>query len=373
MTHRERLLAALNHQETDRVPMDLGATRVTSITVPVYERLKRHFGVERKNVIIDKMQQVVLVDEEILQTLDIDTRGVFPKAPDRSRDIILPDGRWQDEWGVIRRKPPGGHYYDLDVSPFAGQSTIKGIEEYPWPDPDDPGRSRGLREYALKLRQETDYGIVGHVQSGWIHTSQYMRGFEVWFTDLIERPDFIVSFMERIRDLTLRMAGHFLDAAGDLIDVVAVGDDIAHQNGPMVSPKMYRELIWPLQKVQFKFLREHTHAKIFYHTCGSVYQIIPDIIDLGVDILNPIQVSAKDMGDTRRLKAEFGDRLCFWGGIDTFRVMPHGTVNDVKAEVRRRIGDLSVGGGYVLNAVHNIQPDVPVENIIAMYEAGQGA
>ena len=367
MTHRERLIAALNHGESDRVPMDLGSTRVTGIVVAGYERLKRHFGIDRENVIVDGMQQLAAVDEEILEALDIDTRAVLPQAPDRSRDTILPDGSWRDEWGVVRRKPEGSHYYDLLACPFAGEPTLEDLAAYPWPDPDDPGRTRGLREYTTKLREETDYALVGHAPGGWIHVSQYMRGFEAWYTDLILRPEFSVALMTRIRDLTLRMAGHFLDAVGDRIDVIATGDDIATQKGPMMSPAMYRELVWPLQKEQFAFFRAHTDAKIFYHTCGSVYDILPEIIDLGVEILNPVQTTAAGM-DPGRLKAEFGDRLSFWGGVDTHRVLPHGTPDDVRAEVRRRIADLGRGGGYVLNAVHNIQPDVPVENILAMYD-----
>jgi uroporphyrinogen decarboxylase len=371
MTHRERLNAALNHEETDRVPMDLGSTRVTSITVPAYERLKRHFGVEEDNIITDKMQQTVRVNEKILTALDIDTRLVLPSPPDLSRDATLPDGSWRDEWGVVRRKPLDGYYYDLLESPLAGEPTREDLEEYPWPDPDDPGRYRGLREYARRLREETDYAVVGHMSGGWIHTSQYLRGFEGWYIDLIERPLFIGELMERVRDINLRITERFLDEVGDYLDVVATGDDIGAQSGPIVSPKVYREMIWPLQKGQFSFVREHTKAKIFYHTCGSVYLLLPDIIDMGVNILNPVQVSAEGMGDTKRLKREFGKHLSFWGGVDTFYVMPRGTPGEVKEEAERRIGDLGEGGGYVLNTVHNIQPDVPVENILALYEAGR--
>ena len=371
MTHRERVLAALNHRSPDRVPMDLGSTRVTSLVKAEYEKLKRHFGLQSKTVVIDKIQQAVKVDEEILQALDIDTRGVFVGGPDRSRDETLPDGRWLDEWGVIRKPSANGYYFDLDVSPFAGEPAGQDLEGHPWPDPDDPGRYRGLRDEALRLRHETDYAVVGHAPGGWIHISQYLRGFEGWFEDLALRPGFAIQLMERVLDLSLRMAGHFLDAVGDLIDVVAVGDDVGMQRSPMVSPGMYRGLIWPLQKRQFSFLRERTQAKIFYHTCGAVYTILPDIIDLGVNILNPVQVSAADMGDTARLKREFGDRLCFWGGVDNFRILPSGSPGDVREEVARRVRDLGAGGGYVLNAVHNIQPDVPVENILALYQAGK--
>lgn len=376
MTHRERLVAALKHQPTDRVPMDLGSTRVSSISVAAYERLKCHFGVQRETRLIDMMQQVVRVDEEILKALDVDTRIVLPGKPDKSRDEILPDGRWQDEWGVVRQKPEGGFYYDLVQAPLSDQTlgrepTEKDLDDYPWPDAEDPGRFRGLRKEAQGLREETDCAIVGHAQGGWVHIAQYVRGFEGWYTDLITRPSFAYALMERILSLTLHMAESFLREVGEYLDVVATGDDVAVQSGPMVSPGVYRKLIWPLHKRQFTRFRELTSAKLFYHSCGSVYSLLPDLVELGVDIINPVQVSAKDMDDTARLKREFGDRLCFWGGVDTFRVMPHGTVDEVKSEVERRIRDLAVNGGYVLNAVHNIQPDVPVENILAMYEHGR--
>ena len=167
------------------------------------------------------------------------------------------------------------------------------------------------------------------------------------------------------------MAKQFLDEVGPYLDVVATGDDIGAQRCLMVSPGMYRELIYPLQAEQFRTFRAHTDAKIFYHTCGDVYPVLEDIIGMGVQILNPVQVSAAEMGDTVRLKQEFGDRLCFWGGVDTFQALPHGTPAEVTAEVDRRVQDLGKNGGYVLNAVHNLQPDVPVANILAMYEHGK--
>ncbi len=371
MTHRERVRAALNHETPDRVPMDLGSTRVTSVSVAAYERLKAHFGIRRETRVIDRIMQTAAVDEEILSALEIDTRPVLPNPPDRVRDRTLPDGRWTDEWGVVRRLSPDGYYYDLDVSPLSGEPDLESLDRYPWPDPDDPGRYRGLREQAKRLQAETDYALVGHAPGGWIHTSQYLRGFEGWYIDLALRPDFIVALMQRVRDVTLQMAARFLDAVGPYIDVVATGDDIGAQRGLMVSPEMYRALIYPLQQEQFRTFRAHTEAKIFYHTCGDVYPVLEEMIQMGVEILNPVQVSAAEMGDTVRLKREFGDRLSFWGGIDTFEVLPRGTADEVRAEVDRRVRELGAGGGYVLNAVHNIQPDVPVENILAMYDHGK--
>ena len=366
MTHRERVLAALNHRQPDRVPVDLGGTRVSSLSAAAYDRLKSHFGIERETQIIDRVMQTAAVDEAILVALDIDTRAVLPTPPDDVRDRTLQDGRWMDEWGVIRRLSPDGYYYDLDVSPLTEGLGVDDLARYPWPDAKDPGRCRGLRERVRRLRDETDYALVAHAPGGWVHISQYMRGFEGWYSDLALRPDFAVALMARVRDVTLEMAARFLDEVGDVIDVVATGDDIGAQRGLMVSPGMYRELILPLQREQFRAFRAHTDAKIFYHTCGDVYPVLADLAEIGVDILNPVQVSAAEMGDTARLKREFGGRLCFWGGIDSTQVLPRGTADDVAQEVERRVRDLGKDGGYVLGAVHNIQPDVPVENILAM-------
>ena len=175
MTHRERVLTGLDHRSPDRVPMDLGATRVTSVSKVMYERLKGHFGIDRPTRITDRMMQTADVDEEILTALDIDTRGVFAGAPDDPKDQELPDGRWVDEWGVTRRLSPNGFYYELEVSPLAGEATVEDVTRFPLPDVEDEGRTRGLAEKARRLREETDYAIVGHAPGGWIHISQLKK------------------------------------------------------------------------------------------------------------------------------------------------------------------------------------------------------
>jgi uroporphyrinogen decarboxylase len=266
---------------------------------------------------------------------------------------------------------PSGYYFELEVSPLAGDLRLPDIDRYPWPDAADEGRWRGVAERARRLREETDYAVVGHAPGGWIHISQYLRGFEDWYVDFAAQPEVAAALMRRVRDLTLEMARRFLDAAGPYLDVVATGDDIGAQHSLQVSPAMYREMILPLQREQFRTFHDLTDARVFYHTCGDVYPVIDDLIDIGVDILNPVQVSAAEMGDTKRLKAEFGDRLSFWGGVDNVDVLPNGSVEDVGREVDLRTADLGRDGGYVLCPVHNVQPDVPVENLLALYERGR--
>ena len=367
MTHRERVLAALNHQEPDRVPMDLGSTRCTSIHVAGYQQLKQYLGIEAPDVIIDGIMRPVQVDERILQRLDIDTRGLWLGKPDNSRDRQVAPTRWFDEWGITRDMPPGSLYYDLVESPLAGEITIHDIVNYPWPDPYDPGRTRGLRERAEELRRTTDCAIVFNLASGFVHIAQYLRGFQDWFTDLILDPKLAGALMDAVLDVNAAIVDAALPQIADLVDIVFTGDDVGHHNSPMMAPELYRKLIKPRHKRYFEVVRKHTQAPILYHSCGDVFPLVGDLIDIGVNALNPIQVTAAEM-DPARLKREYGDKMAFWGGVDSHRVLPYGTVEDVKEEVALRIRQMGKGGGYVVNAVHNLQPDVAPEKIVAMYD-----
>jgi uroporphyrinogen decarboxylase len=369
MTHRERILAALNHRQPDRVPLDLGATRSTSIVVQAYERLNRHLGSTELPRIFSKWLNIAHPSQAMLQRFDIDTRSLGQGPPDNWQDIVFADGSYQDEWGVVRSRPAGCLYYDLTKSPFAGEASVADLDRHPWPDPHDPGRCRGLKEEARRLRQETDYAIALNMPGGVVTQAQFLRGFEDWFADLIADPTFYHALLERITDLWIEMAKDELDAAGDCADFCFFGDDVAFQDGPMMSMELYRKMVKPYHARVFSYLKSRSSAKILYHTCGSVAHLIPDLIELGVDALNPIQVSAKGM-DTKTLKREFGKDICFWGGIDTQRVLPFGSVQDVQVEVRRRVEDLGPDG-YCVCAVHNLQADVSPENICAMYDAAR--
>jgi uroporphyrinogen decarboxylase len=370
LSHRERVIRALNHQEPDRVPIDLGSTICTSAHIATYQKLKAHFGVEAEDTIINKMMQTAAIHEPILQALDIDLRAALPGAPDSKPVIPIGDDGYQDEYGVVRRKPPSSFYYDLVKCPLAGPITIQDIINFPWPDPTDPGYTRGLRERLLYLRNNTDYAIVLRLPVPFVHTTQFVRGFEDWFIDLAVDKKLAGALFDAALEHNTAVAAEILKAGGDLADVVAFSEDLGFQNGLIVSPELYRELFKPRHKKYFDMVKKHTSAFLHLHSCGSIYKLIPDLIELGVDALNPVQVAARDM-DSSKLAAEFGHRLSFWGGIDSQTVLPKGTVDDVKAEVRRCIGDLAPGGGYIVGAVHNIQPDVPVENILAMYDAAK--
>ena len=362
MTHRERVLAALSHQQPDRVPIDLGATRDSSIVVEGYEILKARYGVQDENRLTSRMMRVVDVDEDILQALDIDVRGIFPLAPP---DAILPGRRYRDEWGVERVNPPGSHYYDQRSFPLSGQISASDIARYPWPDPDNPIRRKGLKERARAIH-DAGYASVLNLSSAFVHTSQYLRGFEDWFVDMIADKKLMAALFDAILEISMAINRNILEEVGQEVDVLMASDDLGLQNGLMVRPEVYRELIKPRHARYFQQMHDLSPAKVFFHTCGSVAAIMEDMIEIGVDVLHPVQVSAAGM-DPVRLKAKYGDRLAFWGAIDTQHVLPHGSTEDVKAEVERRIEELGRDGGFILSAVHNIQPDVPVENTIAMF------
>ncbi len=375
MQHRERALAALNHQEPDRVPLDLGSTRNTGILIEPYQALVAHLSAGQPELALDdygqsKIARVASPSEALLRALDVDFRGLFLGFPDRPLEQRLPDGSHQDELGVVRRKPPGSFYYDIVHSPFDREMTVADLEKWTWPDPTDPGYVRGLRERALALRATTDCALVLHLQDMIVHPSQYLRGFERWYVDFILEPALMAALLDKLTEIRTELAVAALKAVGDLVDVVSSSDDVADQRGPMISLPMYRRFIKPRHRHYFDAIRAHTPAKILYHSCGAVAALIPDFIDIGVDFINPVQVSANGM-DTARLKQAYGPQIGFWGSIDTMHVLPFGSPEDVAREVKQRICDLAPGGGFVLAAVHNLQPNVPPQNIVAMFSAAR--
>jgi len=340
-----------------------GGTRDSSIVVEGYERLRSHFGITDEAPLTSRMMRVVDVDERILRALNIDTRGIYPGA---APDTLIGDARYRDEWGVERVRPAGSYYYDQLQFPLAGPITIGEIARYPWPDPDHPARLRGLKD-RLRSIHESGYAAVLNLPSAFVHTSQYLRGFEEWFTDIAADRKLISALFDAVLETSLAICEVVLSEVGSEVDVLMASDDLGLQGGLMISPEAYRQLIKPRHRRYFQLMRDMSPAKIFFHTCGSVADIIEDLIEIGVDVLHPVQVSAAGM-EPKALKARYGQRLAFWGAVDTQHVLPQGTTEDVRAEVERRIEDLGAGGGYVLGAVHNIQPDVAVENILAMYQ-----
>ncbi len=375
MTSRERVLKALHHEEPDRVPLDLGATRNTGILAPTYRALTTFLGMEDDGNAPAlhghaKVLGLAPPAEAVLKRLGIDFRGITLGKADHSKEALLPDGTHRDELGVIRRQPAGMPYWELTASPFSGEVTVHDAVNWDWPDPTDPGHIRGLREKAQAIREQTEYALVLHLQDIIVHPTQFLLGFEKWYLSFYLEPALINTLMDILLELRTEVTRRALAEVGDLIDVVSCSDDVSDARGSILSPEMYDEFIKPRHRRYFETIRSLTPATILYHSCGAVAGLIPSFIDMGIDFINPVQVSAANM-DPQRLKAEYGDKIGFWGGIDTTRVLPFGTPDSVAADVRQRLRDLAGGGGYVLAAVHNLQPDVPAENIVAMYDAGR--
>jgi len=369
MTPRERVIAAVELREPDRVPIDVGGSSVTTIIGDAYERLKAYLGIDSETQYMKRKSRSAILDEGVARRLDTDTRPLIIGNPDGWEDVYFEDGSFQDEFQVIWRKVVGGHYNPTG-NPLR-KGTLADLDSFPWPDPLDPGRTRGMRERARRLHEETDYAVVLSLPVGCVHLSQYLRGYEQFLMDIALDLKFLEALMDRTLDFWLGLTGAVLDEVGSYVDVVMFGDDIAFQDRPMVDRDRYRRIFKPRHHKMIDCIRSKTEAKVLYHTDGAVKTLINDFIEIGVDALNPLQVNCTGMGDTAELKANFGDRICFWGGIDTSRVLPMGAPEDVRAEVHRRIQDLAAGGGFVVASVHNIQEDVPPENILAMVDAAR--
>lgn len=373
MTSRQRVVKALNHQIPDRVPIDLGGFQ-TGIHKKAYIELLDYLGISDEMKILDPVHQLAKPCEELLNRFHVDVRYICAHGPDSFKGAIeknMRNGRlWhdlKDEFGVVWSMPDDQHLYmDISHHPLA-EATIKDIADYPFPTGDDPTRFTGVREQALELRRDTPYAISTGIGGGVYEICWYMRGLERWFLDMMENPAFCEALLDQTLKFWLDYYDGFMREIGDLIDVVMIGDDIGGQSGPLFSPEFYRRIVKPRQKTLIRHIKSLTDAKIWYHTCGSVMQLIPDLLDNGIDILNPVQISADNM-DPRALKERFGRDLSFWGGaIDTQHVLPFAGPAEIKEHVQNNL-EIFKPGGYIFNNVHNIQPGMPPANIVAMYD-----
>ena len=367
MNSKERVLMALNHEPPDRVPIDLGG-RQTTLMIPAYEKLKAYLGfTDIQTRIMSHIWQTVYVDEKILKHFSIDCRHIRPKnkafAP---RKPFAENEKFTDVWGVERKISNG--YANICTHPLQ-KASLAEIEAYAWPDPDTEFDYTGLREHAQKLYNENEYALVGCIGSpcNTFEQAWYLRGLSEFLLDMVADKDMAHAIMRKIVDNRKRSAELYLKEVGEYIDVIQVADDLGAQTTSLMSPASYREMIKPYQAELIAHIKQFTKAKVYHHSCGSVANLLDDMIEIGIEILNPVQVTAVGMGSDQ-LKKRFGDRLTFWGAIDTFKILPHGSVDDVKKDVQERIRDLAPDGGYVLGSVHNMQSDVPPENVEAMFQ-----
>ena len=375
MTSRQRVLTALEHRAADRAPIDLGGNQ-TGIHRLAYEALLEHLGIHDTPEIMDPVQQLVRPCEEVLERFHVDTRYIAAGAAAGFAGKIVcqqRDGRlWHDlvdEFGVRWSMPDDRPLYmDITHHPLA-EATLDDVAGYPFPRGDDPGRFVGLRDRAQRIRRETPYAVVSGISGVVYETCWYLRGLEKWFMDLVTGPEFCEALLDRVLQYWLDWFRAFLDEVGDLVDVIMIGDDLAAQQGPLFSPGLYRRIVKPRQKRLVEYIHSRTRAKVWYHTCGACLVYLPELIDNGVEVLNPVQISATGM-DPATLKARFGDRLTFWGGaIDSQHVLPCASPETVREHVRRNLEIWKPGGGYVFNNVHNIQAGTRPENIVALYDA----
>ncbi len=346
MTGKERVLAALNHATVDRVPVDLWALP------PVTDRLRAYFGVED--------------DEAVRQALGVDLRSVWPGYIGPPLPTFA-DGSWVDWWGI--RKRMVGPFEEIVEAPLADASTVADVEAHPWPDPDwfdyDGLRPvcKALSEYALVVRDPGPYATCV------LRMAMFLRGMEQFMIDLVRNPELAQAILTRVEKFYLEFDRRIFEVVGDLTDIYFIADDVGLQNGLMISPRMFRQFIRPSLQRFIAQAKEHGQ-KIMYHTCGAVRALIPDFIAIGVDILNPVQTSAVGMSPAE-LKRDFGDALCFHGGLDVQTVLSQGTPAQVRAEVVRLCQILGKGGGFILAPTNNIMPETPIENIVTLYEAAQ--
>lgn len=364
MKPRERFHATVNHEEPDRVPLDYWTTP------QAYENLRDHLGITAPETQEWGIMASWKTSEELLKRLNVDFRRVYMNPAAGFEPQPLPDGSIETEF-KCGMKLIGG-YNEVTYYPWAEFTEVEQIKDYEWIDPDDPTRMEGVREWAKHLHEETDFAVIGMVGGPWGAfevVAHYMRGFDKFLVDLLRRQDLAEVMMDKSMELALEMNRVLLDEVGEYLDIVQVGDDLGHQDGLLISPRMYRSLVKPRHKKIYSDIhRRAPHVKILYHSCGAVEPMIQDLIEVDVDILNPIQPLAKGM-DSIGLKRKYGDRLTFHGGIDLQVAMSaQGSLEDVRVEVDTRVDALAPGGGYILAPAHNIQPESTPQKILELYD-----
>jgi uroporphyrinogen decarboxylase len=378
MNSRERVFKALNFEEADRVPYDLAATTWTGITNTAYQNFLRYTGRDREEPVwTDVIQQIVLPSESVLEAFGADVRGVFPltshnwnvydKLQDHGDHYV-----YVDEWDFTHRFPKNGYWFSLVNSPMAAVdfSEDSAMDKGHWPDARNPRRWEGLREQAVGYRENGRIVFTKGLCAGLFEMHQRIRGMENAMLDPLMYPDNSDRLIGKIADLKIEFWDEALNELGDVVDIVGEGDDYGTQQSQLIAPEQFRAYYKPHFVRVLQFIKsKRPGIMIMFHSCGNVRPIIPDLIDMGVDILNPLHITAAGM-EPKQLKSDFGSDIVFWGGgVDTQHILPNGTPKEVREDVRRNIEALAPGGGFVFTTIHNIQAEVPPQNIEAMVEA----
>ncbi|HOZ45048.1 MAG TPA: uroporphyrinogen decarboxylase family protein [Candidatus Hydrogenedentes bacterium] len=405
MTSRERVLAALNHVEPDRVPIDLSGHRSSGISAIAYPKLRAQLGLEpRPTRVYDPIQQLAIMDEDVLERFGVDTIELgraFAVEDEHWADWTLPDGtlcqmpvwalperdgdRWvirSDSGRVLAAMPDGALYFEQTYWIFLegdddparipeamGESMWTAVASPPGPLVAGPDGAETLREGARRLRERTERAIIGLFGGNLLETGQFFYRNDQFLMLLAADPPRVHRFLDALVEFHLGNLERFLGAVGEHIDVILFGDDLGMQHGPQISPEMYREYFKPRHRAMWKRAKELADVKVMLHCCGGVRELLPDLIEAGLDAINPVQVSCRGM-DAAGLKRDFGRDICFWGGgCDTQSVLPNGTPDEVADHVRGQVAALRLDGGFVFQQVHNIMANVPPANIVAMFDA----
>jgi len=362
LTPRERVRKTLNHEEPDRIPIDTGGW-LSGICYIAYENLKKKLGVTTETTLLNPITGVANIDETILKQLHIDTRYIYPKDAKNYDPKWRDDNSFADEWGIRWRKPQSSYYYDVAEYPLrdAGMDTLK---NYQWPDPKAEGRTDGLVEKAQTLFNQ-GYAIFT-VVPGPFEFCTYLRCSENLFVDTVTNVSFFDALLDKVTEILIELNNCFLDVVGPYIDNIMYYSDLGDQRGPLINPRFWREHVKSREIEYVKAIKRKTKAKVSFHTCGTFWEFREDVLQMGIDVMNPIQTTAADM-EPVRLKKYFGKRMSYWGGVDGQRILPFGSPEEVRNETRRMICALGPGGGYIFGSCHNIQNDVPPENILALF------
>ena len=378
MNSRERVNTTLNHKEPDKVPIDLGGNQ-SSIHMKAYKRLLNYVEIEDKDIkFADFLQQIAAPCEELLEKFEVDVRYIRPLG-----GMVKPDFEPQyegkyvgvyDQFGVFWGNDANKDledilYYDPVIHPFEDLRTVQEIDNYNWPDGKDKSLFKGLKEYAKKIREDTDYALSTSPTGCVYEYTTFLFGFMTVMRYLRTKPELIVAAMECLLKYWIDYNVAFLDEVGEYLDVVCINGDLAEQAGPIMSVKLYEKMIKPIEKKLSQKVHELADVKINYHCCGSTPLFLPHFADIGYDIYNPVQISAYDM-EPCSLKKRFGNMITFWGGVcNTQKTLPFGTPEQIREEVKHSMNCLKPDGGFVAANIHNITAEVPPENIVAMFDA----
>ncbi len=406
MTSRERILSALNHQQPDRVPIDLSGHRSSGIAAMAYSKLRDFLELPRRPIrVYDPIQQLAIVDEDVLQRFRADTIELgraFALEDKWWTEWELPDGtpclmpvwakpeRHDGEWvlrsrprgHIIARMPPGVWYFEQCNFPFLEHEDLGRVEAElsecmwsaiaspPGPITAGPDGEQVLAAGARRLRQQTERAILGLFGGNLLELGQWFYRNDNFFMLLAAEPQRTHRFLDKLIEIHLRNLDRFLRTVGEHLDIILFGDDLGMQSGPQVSPAMYREFFKPRERIMWQRVKERApHLKIQLHCCGGVRELLPDLIDAGLDAINPVQITCRGMAPAG-LKRDFGDRLTFWGGgCDTRDILSKGTPGEVGEHVKQLVETWSPGGGFVFQQVHNILADIPPANVVAMFDA----